>query len=47
MSFCWDGKVTKTGPTTFEMEAKDWWPPYGRELEVLILNRQNPEPNVG
>ena len=47
VSFCWDGKVTKTGPTTFEMEAKDWWPPYGRELEVLILNRQNPEPNVG
>lgn len=47
VSFCWDGKVTKTGPTTFEMEAKDWWPPYDRELEVLILNRQNPEPNVG
>ncbi len=47
VSFCWDGKVTKTGPTTFEMEAKDWWPPFGRELEVLILNRQNPEPNVG
>lgn len=47
VSFCWDGEVTKTGPTTFEMEAKDWWPPYGRELEVLILNRQNPEPTVG
>lgn len=47
VSFCWDGEVKKTGPTTFEMEAKDWWPPYGRELEVLILNRQDPEPNVG
>jgi len=47
VSFCWDGEVTKTGPTTFEMEARDWWPPYGRELEVLILNRQNPEPTVG
>jgi hypothetical protein len=47
VSFCWDGEVTKTGPTTFEMEAKDWWPPYGRELEVLILNRQDPEPTVG
>ncbi|HEV2515015.1 MAG TPA: DUF4424 domain-containing protein [Devosia sp.] len=47
VSFCWDGEVKKTGPTTFEMEAEDWWPPYNRELEVLILNRQNPEPNVG
>jgi hypothetical protein len=47
VSFCWDGEVKKTGPTTFEMEAKDWWPPYGRELEVLILNRQDPEPTVG
>lgn len=47
VSFCWDGEVTKTGPTTFEMEARDWWPPYNRELEVLILNRQNPDPNVG
>lgn len=47
VSFCWDGEVKKTGPTTFEMEAKDWWPPYNRELEVLILNRQNPEPTVG
>ncbi|MBK8083152.1 MAG: DUF4424 domain-containing protein [Devosia sp.] len=39
VSFCWDGKVTKTSPTTFEMEATDWFPPYNRELEVLILNR--------
>jgi len=42
VSFCWDGEVKKTSPTTFEMEATDWWPPYGRELEVLILNRQEP-----
>ena len=41
VSFCWDGKVTKTGPTTFEMEATDWYPPYGRELEILILNHQD------
>lgn len=42
VSFCWDGEVKKTSPTTFEMEATDWWPPYGRELEVLILNRTEP-----
>jgi hypothetical protein len=47
VSFCWDGKVTKTSPTTFEMEAEDWYPPYGKELEILILNKQNPDPNVG
>lgn len=41
VSFCWDGEVTKTSPTTFEMEATDWWPPYGRELEILILNKQD------
>ncbi len=40
VSFCWDGEVTKTSPTTFEMEATDFYPPWGRELEVLILNRQ-------
>jgi hypothetical protein len=39
VSFCWDGDVKKTSPTTFEMEATDWYPPWGRELEVLILNR--------
>ena len=39
VSFCWDGEVTKTSPTTFEMEATEWWPPYGRELEILILDR--------
>ena len=47
VSFCWDGKVTKTSPTTFEMNAEDWYPPYGKELEILILNKQNPDPNVG
>ena len=47
VSFCWDGKVTKTSPTTFEMNAEDWYPPYGRELEILILNKQDPGPNVG
>ena len=39
VSFCWDGKVSKTGPTTFEMNATDFSPPDGRELEILILNR--------
>jgi hypothetical protein len=47
VSFCWDGKVTKTSPTTFEMEAEDFYPPYDRELEILILNKQDPAPNVG
>jgi hypothetical protein len=47
VSFCWEGKVTKTSPTTFEMEAEDWYPPYGKELEILVLNKQNPDPNVG
>lgn len=40
VSFCWDGKVTKTGPTKFEMDADDWVPPYGRELEILLLAPQ-------
>jgi hypothetical protein len=43
VSFCWDGEVTKTSPTTFEMEAEDWYPPWNRELEILILNRQHDE----
>jgi hypothetical protein len=47
VSFCWDGTVKKTSPTTFEMNAEDWYPPYGKELEILILNKQNPDPNVG
>ena len=42
VSFCWDGEVKKTSPTTFEMEARDWWPPFDRELEILILDRQEP-----
>lgn len=45
VSFCWDGKVTKTGPTTFEMEATDWYPPYGHELEILILHHQDEAQN--
>jgi hypothetical protein len=40
VSFCWDGEVTKIGPTTFEARATDWWPPYGRELEILVLERR-------
>ncbi|MHB1109154.1 MAG: DUF4424 domain-containing protein [Devosia sp.] len=49
VSFCWDGEVEKTSPTTFEMEAQDWWPPWDRELEILILNRREDqmENNVG
>lgn len=46
VSFCWDGDVKKTSPTTFEMEANDWYPPWGRELEVLILVRQEPAENA-
>jgi len=41
VSFCWDGKVTKTGPTTFEMSAENWFPPDEHELEILILNHQD------
>lgn len=40
VSFCWDGEVTKTSPTTFEMEAEDWWPPWNRELDILLLVRR-------
>jgi len=42
ISFC-GTDVKKTGPTTFEMTATDFFPPYDRELEILILNRQQPE----
>jgi hypothetical protein len=42
VSFCWDGKVEKIGPTTFRMSGEDWYPPYGRELDILILNRNDP-----
>ncbi len=40
ISFCWDGDVKKTSPTTFEMEVENFYPPWGRELEILILNKQ-------
>jgi hypothetical protein len=40
VSFCWDGKVKKTGPTTFEMSAENWYPP-AHELEILILQHQD------
>jgi len=46
VSFCWDGKVTKTGPTRFEMSATDWYPP-DHELEILILDHQDPQRNAG
>jgi hypothetical protein len=43
VSFCWDGDVKKIGPTTFQMTAKDWYPPWERELDILILDRIEPE----
>lgn len=43
VSFCWDGEVTKTSPTTFVMEATDFYPPWGRELDILILNKRTTE----
>ncbi len=36
VSFCGEN-VKKIGPTTFQMTATDWYPPYGQELEVLLL----------
>jgi hypothetical protein len=47
VSFCWDGEVVKTSPTTFEMQATDFYPPWNRELEVLILNKQEPMEGAG
>jgi hypothetical protein len=41
ISFCGEN-VRKISPTKFQMTATDWWPPYGRELEILILDRQKP-----
>jgi hypothetical protein len=38
VSFCGEG-VKKIGPTTFQMTATDWWPPYDRELEILLLKK--------
>jgi hypothetical protein len=43
VSFCWDGEVKKIGPTTFQMTARDWYPPWDRELDILILDRIEPE----
>jgi len=43
VSFCGDN-VKKIGPTTFQMTATDWYPGYGRELEILILNRNDQQP---
>ncbi|RYE10908.1 MAG: DUF4424 domain-containing protein [Hyphomicrobiales bacterium] len=42
VSFCWDGKVEKISPTSFRMSATDWYPPWNRELDILILNRNDP-----
>jgi hypothetical protein len=42
VSFCWDGEVTKTGPTTFEAKATEFFPPWDRELEILILDYREP-----
>lgn len=36
VSFCGEN-VKKIGPTTFEMTATDWYPPYDQELEILLL----------
>ena len=47
ISFCWDGKVTKTGPTSFEMSATDFSPPQDHELEILLLVRNHPDQNSG
>lgn len=46
VSFCWNGDVKKTSPTTFEMEAEDFYPPWNRELEILILNKQDQAPGA-
>lgn len=36
VSFCGEN-VKKIGPTTFQLTETDWYPPYDRELEVLLL----------
>ncbi|MBF0679353.1 MAG: DUF4424 domain-containing protein [Devosia sp.] len=36
VSFCGEG-VKKIGPTTFQMTAEDWFPPWDQELEILLL----------
>ena len=40
VSFCGNG-VKKTGPTTFEIRAKDYFPE--QDLNILLLNLQQPE----
>lgn len=42
VSFCGED-VKKIGPTTFQMTATDWWPPYDRELEILLLKKVEAE----
>ena len=44
VSFCGDG-VKKTGPTTFEMRAKDHFPE--KDVEILILEPFTAEPSSG
>lgn len=36
VSFCGED-VKKIGPTTFRMTATDWYPPWDKELEILLL----------
>lgn len=36
VSFCGEN-VKKIGPTTFQMTATDWYPPWNQELEILLL----------
>lgn len=43
VSFCGEN-VRKTGPTTFEMEARDYYPE--RDLDVLILARPQADPTA-
>jgi hypothetical protein len=47
VSFCWDGEVKKIGPTRFQMTAKDWYPPWDHELDILILDRNDNQQSVG
>lgn len=42
VSFCGEG-VKKIGPTTFQMTATDWYPPYEQELEILLLKKVEAE----
>ena len=41
VSFCGEN-VRKIGPTTFQMTATDWSPPYGRELDIMLLEPRDP-----